>query len=462
MTYGMMAAALLILALLWVLFSGRGGARCVDAMDAAIVAGDEAALTALLKKHPRVAACLSDTTFLLVKAIMQNRAAMVQELLDLGHRAADLQRCAREHDVDLLNVAIRDADADVLRMLLAAGIKETEEETAPLLMCYIEGRPEHLTVLQRFEATRMAESQNEAGLTPLHAAAIRFEANSGVILQMVRALLKSGANVNALTTGGNTPLDFAMDVTHRGAGEDASLARVLLEYGAKSGRSIRVPVPAYCGRVYFASLPDSVPGEDLPPGCKLELVQTPVSAAECQELLEQNGIYGAPADRFRAHVAYIELVVQGAAGEDPLRVADRAMELLVSLASLPGIVGVQMQRTLLADADLVLKTEDAFSPFLYASLRFARYKKDYVWVDTAGLASFGLPELELIVPCKGEGRKHRALLAQLVADLSSAAVSGRSAWEPGHTATLSGRFCRISYGKHSITDNEGFVFVVDK
>ena len=44
MTYGIMAMALLLLALLWLLFSGRGGSRVVDEMDAAIVAGDEAAL----------------------------------------------------------------------------------------------------------------------------------------------------------------------------------------------------------------------------------------------------------------------------------------------------------------------------------------------------------------------------------------------------------------------------------
>lgn len=461
MTYGIMAMALLLLALLWLLFSGRGGSRVVDEMDAAIVAGDEAALTRLLKKHPRVAANVNDVTFLLVKAVMQNRAAMVQELLDLGHRAADLQRCARDHETDLLNVAIRDADADVLRILLVAGIKETEEETAPLLMCYIVGRPQHLLVLQRFEATRMADAQNAAGYTPLHAASIRFATNPAVILQMVRALLEAGADVNALTTGGNTPLDLAMDQTHEGAGDDDSLVQLLLAYGAKSGRSIRVPEPAYMGRVYVRHLPATLPGVELPAGVALAPVQAALGAAECQALLENNNIHGAAADGFRAHKAYVEVTVQGDAGEDPLKVAERALGVLVQLVAMADVVGVQFEQTLLTDAAPILETQGAFTPFLYTALRFAQYKKDYFLVDTAGLASFGVPELELIVECKALGRKPRALLSQLLVDLSSAALSGRSAWEPGHTATLCGKFCRISYGKHSITENEGFVFLVN-
>lgn len=461
MTYGIMTTALLILALLWLLLSGRGGSRLVDAMDAAIVAGDEAALTALLKKHPRVAASVNDVTFLLVKAVMQNRASMVQELLDLGHRAADLQRCARDHETDLLNVAIRDADADVLRMLLVAGIKETEEETAPLLMCYIVGRPQHLLVLQRFEATRMAESQNAAGYTPLHAASIRFASNPTVILQMVRALLEDGADVNALTAGGNTPLDLAMDQTHEGAGDDDSLVQLLLSYGAKSGRSIRVPEPAYKGRVYVRLLPTKLPCVELPVGVKLAWVQGTLDADECQALLKNNNIQGGAAELFRAHKAYVEVAVQGETGEDPLKVAQRALGVLVQLVAMADVVGVQFEQTLLTDATPMLENEGVFTPFLYTALRFAQYKKDYFLVDTAGLASFGVPELELIVECRAMGRKHRALLSQLLVDLSSAAVSGRSAWEPGHTATLCGKFCRISYGKHSITENEGFVFLVN-
>ncbi len=461
MTYGIMAMALLILALLWLLFSGRGDSRHVDAMDAAIEAGDEAMLTALLKKHPRVAASVNDVTFLLVKAVMQNRASMVQELLDLGHRAADLQRCARDHATDLLNVAIRDADADVLRMLLVAGIKETEEETAPLLMCYIVGRPEHLLVLQRFEAMRMAEAQNAAGYTPLHAASIRFSSNPTVILQMVRELLEGGADVNALTAGGNTPLDLAMDQTHEGVGDDDSLVQLLLAYGAKSGRCIRVPEPAYRGRVYVGGRPAPLPHVELPAGVKLASVQGRLGAAECQELLAYNNIQGAAADAFLAHKAYVEVTVQGEPGEDPLKVAERALSVLVQLVAMADVVGVQFEQTLLTDASPILETEGAFNPFLYTALRFAQYRKDYFLVDTAGLASFGVPELELIVECKSMRRKHRALLSQLLVDLSSAALSGHSAWEPGHTATLCGKFCRISYGKHSITENVGFVFLVN-
>ena len=54
----------------------------------------------------------------------------------------------------------------------------------------------------------------------------------------------------------------------------------------------------------------------------------------------------------------------------------------------------------------------------------------------------------------------KELLNGLVSDLSSVVLAGNSAWEAGHTASLRGMFCHIAYGQHSITKNEGLVFVV--
>ena len=127
MTYGIVAIILLVLALVWLIVSGRSG-RLIDEMEAAIKAGDDAQFSSLLKKNGQEVTSLNDVTYLLLRAVMHNRYGMVQEILDLGHKASDLQRCALDHEVNLLSLAISEADADVLRILLAAGMKDEVED----------------------------------------------------------------------------------------------------------------------------------------------------------------------------------------------------------------------------------------------------------------------------------------------------------------------------------------------
>lgn len=459
MTYGIVAIILLTLALVWFVFSGKSG-RCVDDMDAAIREGNDAKLSSLLQQNKRVASCLNDVTFLLLKAVMHNRYGMVREILDLGQKAADLQRCALEHGVDLLNLAIQEADADVLRLLLASGMKESAESAAPVLTCYVYGRPEHLRVLQMFDAMQIRPEQNERGYTPLHVAAIKFSKNPEAVLAMVRPLLESGADVNALTAVGNTPLDMALDVTHEGAGDTEPLVELLKSYGACSGRCLRVPEPEYSGKVFFsAGLPKQVDCE-LPEGVQLRYVDAPADSASLREMADVYAVPERNVSELLAHRSHVEVYVKGNKGEDPLKVAARALDVLVKIAGNAGMVGVQFEHSLLVADDYKLADEDSFNPLLYATFRFGQYKNKYVLVDTAGLSRFGLPEVELIVNCKTLAKNKNVGIAQLVADLSSVALSGTSAWEPGHTATLCGLFCKIAYGKHSVAEQDGFVFMI--
>ncbi|MDH5668493.1 MAG: ankyrin repeat domain-containing protein [Nitrospira sp.] len=61
------------------------------------------------------------------------------------------------------------------------------------------------------------------GITPLHSAVHKREGDT----QLVRALLESGADVNARSSSGHTPLFLA-----RRWGS-AEVVRILLDYGAK-------------------------------------------------------------------------------------------------------------------------------------------------------------------------------------------------------------------------------------
>ena len=460
MTYGIIAISLLIFAIVWFVVTGRADKR-IEEMETAIEQGDEELFTALLKASPKVVENLSDVTFLLLKSIIANRASMVQELLYLGHPVAEIQECAGEHGVDLLSESIESADADVLRILLVAGMKETAEGTAPVLTCYAAGKPEHLKVLKIFEATGLTAKQSEPGYTPLHAAAMRFADNAETILTMVKPLLESGADVNALTACGNTPLDYAMDRTHEGSGGTEPLIDLLRSYGARRGRCLRVPVPAYTGRVYFSSEQPTAAMPELPQGVELQLHA--LQTVEIDEALFPQAFSTSAANKaaVRAHRSYADLQVRGSQGDDPLEVAGRGLSVLAAFAETEGVVGVQFEQTLLLPAEYVVQYEDGtFNPLLYAELSSVRTQDKTVLVDTSGLARFGLSEVELIVAYKAIKKNANELLNGLGSDLLSVVLAGNSAWEAGHTASLRGMFCHIAYGKHSITENEGLVFVV--
>ena len=462
MTYGVIAILLLILAVVWYIATGRADKR-MDELEAAIAQGNDALFSQLLKASPKVAENVSDVTFLLLKSIMANRESMVQDLLDLGHCMCEVQHCAVDHGVDLLSVAIETASVDVLRMLMSAGMKETQEISPPVLTCYAAGKPEHLKILQMFDATELSATQKQTGLTPLHVAALGFAENREVILAMLKPLLAGGADVNAMSAGGNTPLDMAMDKTHAGAGNTDALVELLLAHGARRGRSLRVPEPAYSGRLYFAEAQPSLATADLPAGVQLVPHADTVADIEGADFPQEFTTTDAGKAALQAHRSYVEVHVRGKHGEDPLEVAGRGLQVLTALSKTPGVVGVQFEKTLLVPSEYVLVEEDGtFSPLLYADLRIGCTQDKMILVDTAGLSRFGLREVELIVADKNVKKDRTSLLSGLVADLSAAVLAGSSAWEAGHTASLRGMFCRIGYGKHAITENEGFVFLVDK
>ena len=459
MTYGIIATLLLIVGVIWFIISGRAD-RSVDEMESIIVSGDEERFAALLKNSPHVADSLNDVTYLLMKAVAYNRPAMVQELLGVGHRAADLQRCARDHEVDLLCSAIGEADAEVLRLLLSAGMKESLEKYAPVQMCYMMGRPEHLRVLEMFDATGMTEEQNVRKYTPLHAAAIRFSENPQVILSRVSALIQKGADVNALSSGGNTPMDMALDETHEGAGQTELLVDLLRAHGGTTGRILRVPLPVYDGAVYFSGEAPDCGAIELPEGVELILHKEADTALPVQDELEACGLTQEAVAALYAHHSYVLVCVKGKPGEDPLQVAARGLSVLVQLTTLPGMVGFRFEKNFIPTREFIYREEGEFNPMIFTSLKMAHSEDDYILVDTSGLSRFGLAEVELIINRKVLNKHKNVALGELVADLSTAAISGKTAWEAGHTATLRGMFCQIAYGKHSVTNNDGIVVFV--
>lgn len=459
MTYWIVAAVLTVILVAW-LTKGSKRDKVIAAMEAAIVDGDEEMLSRLLKESPAVAENVNDVTFLLVKTVCHNRGSMVQELLDLGHSGRDIQLCALAHEVDVLSSAIKDADADVLRVLMVAGMEAEAEFASPMLCCYVLGRPEHLRVLKMFDALSATEEQNERKFTCLHAVALCFEDNAEVLLQMAEEALKNGADVNALSAAGNTPLDFAMDSTHVGAGDRTALQELLLRYGAKTGRSLRIPNPSYEAVAYFSDKSPDLVALVLPDGVQVLGVDSPDAEPLPVDNLAEKSAKNPELAQIAAHRAHVRVSVQGAGGEDPLVVVKRMLGVLMQVAALPGCAGVRHGGALVPVSCCVVDAEapDLFYPLLYTDVMTGLTGDKVYAVDTVSLTAYGLPEVELLVEEKLL-KKKGCHIQELVYLLLTELVSGASVWEDGHTVTLKNLFCLIASGKHLVTEKQGLVFV---
>ena len=183
-----------------------------DSILAAVKAGDQAQVEALLAANPRLVNTVdSDGLFLIVKAAYAHQRAIVQVLLDAGayldvHEAAaagSLEQAQSwlEHSPDALNSFSRDG-------------------FTPLqLACYFNHEALALYLLEQGADVSLV-SQNGMKIQALHAAATHGN------LVIVKALLERGADPNAQQMDNYTPLDEAMQ------NNDEALAELLRQHGA--------------------------------------------------------------------------------------------------------------------------------------------------------------------------------------------------------------------------------------
>lgn len=234
----------------------------------------------------------------------------------------------------------------------------------PMINALAHGNDELVQLLLKFGATPggMGQAINPSGNTPLHSiCSERDVSQKSHVLERVRALLAAGADVNALTTAGYTPLDVALepkgdDSKAVGEGNDAEplnkeLIALLKEHGALRGCQLRMPRPRFCGRVLIdGALPEADQLRNLCLGESGAVVQ-PVNHAWMGEGL--GALVGEAAmsdDEMRAalaHTCYIEITLEEP-GAVPMELALRYVKLLCSVATHSCCVGIDFGRTVIA------------------------------------------------------------------------------------------------------------------
>lgn len=428
----------------------------------AIEAGDMTAFDSFLKNKKSLSSDVNTMALMLSVAIYHNKIDIVRKLLAL-HPGSKYQDCAIREKTDLLVVALHQADADVLRLLLESGMQVGKSEESPYLLCYTFAKPKHLEVLKSLGATEILPEQNKPGFTPLHAIMLKYNEHPEQSLAMAEELLTNGADVNALTAGGHTALDmipFLIPAEER----QTAITELLKRHGARTGRSIRVPNPVYTGRVFSATeeLPP-VDAADLPDGVQVR----PVTQALEQELLgsPKEGTFKSydTADKtaLLQHKAYYEITVSGKHGEDPVEVAKRLLQVSKTLLDRPNMVGIQFERHSMTkpcytELDKEKTDTEDYTLLILFSLQ-GGYSKQFTYVETDGLEKLGLTEAMIIA--LGKSAPQQGQLLECASRLILYTLTEHPAWEPGYTTTQEDITYSIRLGKSEKSDKGVFSFV---
>ncbi len=391
-------------------------------------------------------------------AVIQNQPECMKVLLELGDAARLQLRTKEEEDADLLSLAVEYSSPEMLRLLLSAGMRpEVEDGSPPWMRCCLKGDVASARVLAEFGADVMTPEQMEenSGLSALHAVVYGWYYNPTSSAAMARYLLEEhGDDVNACSPAGNTPMDLACDETHVGYEGNDELQRILKAAGGLRGRSLRVPQPAYAGRVFVAGgLPEYTHlCSELPAGVRVTPHEGAWKKGTLADELASTALGEDIVAGILTHTAYIEVSVQGEMWEDPIAVAERACSVLQRLSVLDGVVGLQFQHFY---GRCFNEDDEGFNPLNLVELCPGKAEDGTCVIGTNGMTDYGLQEFEVVVPAEVVAGRNLSPFEPLYVLLKQA-VDGTTALEVNHTLTLCGLFSTLDWGEHVSSRNTGF------
>lgn len=413
----------------------RSGSSEYDRMIEAVVEDyqPELARKVVDGMEPDTRAELLKSTELLYLALHKGNMQGAELLLELGMDVnAFLSPGFSETSVLQTFCVEASPNMQAIRFLLEHGANpDAGLSFSSLLHARAWGNAELEALLLKHGATPdiMRRNINPSGNTPLHSlCSLRGGEEKELALQRIRELLAAGADVNALTTAGHTPLDVAleqkgdeekpMDAANTSMPLQQEVIELLQERGAKRGCQLLCPKPRFCGRVLInGSLPDENQLRYLCRGesaARVELVNHAWQGEGLGALVDEAAMDDEQKRAALAHTCYIEVTLE-AEGVVPFELAQRYARTLCSLAQVSGCVALDFGRTVVAPkyAALLPEHTEALLGILVQG-KFQEVGSLGQCLVTEGLADLGFIEVVCADAQRGVGVVQQVVLPMLL------------------------------------------------
>ncbi len=316
--------------------------------------------------------CKDDVAAHLRSALQKERWAVATAMLNAG--AANPAILTPPHFLALgvLEQCVAYGNVPAVRLLLEHGAPpDAGTYYPPLLDALARGRQDIADLLLAHGATPQGANPNfnPDRITALHLlCAYRGMKDAAATIQTAERLLQEGADINARTLTGFTPLDAAMDSRFSTGTAHPDLLDFLRERGAERGALLSLPQASYHASVLMKGAPIELP--PLCHGCELEQVEAPTTAPV-------------------PHEWQVLLICRSSDGELPLAAAHRLALAVQELCRSGRAVAADLGNGFTPATEIA----DAEHPLLCMLRLHSCNSENQAGLETEGMPRFGLPEL---------------------------------------------------------------------
>lgn len=324
-------------------------------------------------KNGSLATCKDSIADHLLIALQKERWKVATAMMNAGAANPIILTPPHFHALGVLEQCVLEGNKPAVRLLLEHGaLPDAGTYFPPLLYAQANGRQDIANLLLTHGATPQGNNPdfNPDHITALHLFCSKRGMKEADITIAAR-LLKEGADINARTQSGFTPLDVAMDSRFSTGTAHPELLNFLCAQGAKHGAQLSVAQASYNASVLI----------------KGELIELPAVSHGC-ELLRKDKT----TDAYQQHNHQLLMRCHSIDGELPLSTAHRLALAVQELCRSEQTIAVDLGGGYTPAPEIAA----AEQPLLYMLKFHPCDSENRTGLETEGMVRFGLPELRAV------------------------------------------------------------------